>query len=50
MEYAADEGYGLMGPVTVELVADDRSKPGRFSVSSRMLEPKAQGALDPAER
>ena len=45
VEYAADEGYGLMGPVTVELVADERSKPGRFSVSSRMLEPKAQGAL-----
>jgi len=45
VEYAADEGYGLMGPVTVELVADDRNKPGRFSVSSRMLEPKAQGTL-----
>ena len=45
VEYAADEGYGLMGPVTVELVADDRAKPGRFSVSSRMLEPKAQGTL-----
>jgi hypothetical protein len=45
VEYAADEGYGLMGPVTVELVADERAKPGRFSVSSRMLEPKAQGTL-----
>ncbi len=45
VEYAADEGYGLMGPVTVELLADERNKPGRFSVSSRMLEPKAQGTL-----
>ena len=45
VEYAADEGYGLMGPATVELLADERAKPGRFSVSSRMLEPKAQGAL-----
>ncbi len=45
VEYAADEGYGLMGPATVELVADERAKPGRFSVSSRMLEPKAQGTL-----
>jgi hypothetical protein len=45
VEYAADEGYGLMGPVTVGLVGDDRAKPGRFSVSSRMVEPKAQGAL-----
>ena len=35
VEYAADEGYGLMGPVTVELVADDRSKPGRFSGTAR---------------
>ena len=45
VEYAADEGYGLMGPVTVELVADEQAKPGRFTVSSRMVEPKAQGAL-----
>ena len=45
VEYAADEGYGLMGPVAVELVADERAKPGRFSVNSRMLEPKAQGTI-----
>jgi hypothetical protein len=45
VEYAADEGYGLMGPVTVELVADERAKPGRFSVTSKMVEPKAQGTL-----
>jgi FhaA, N-terminal domain/FHA domain len=45
VEYAADEGYGLMGPVTVELTADERTKPGRFTVASRMLEPKAQGTL-----
>ena len=45
VEYAADEGYGLMGPVSVELMADDRAKPGRFTVASRMLEPKAQGTI-----
>jgi hypothetical protein len=45
VEYAADEGYGLMGPVMVELASDERAKPGRFTVSSRMVEPKAQGAL-----
>jgi FHA domain-containing protein len=45
VEYAADEGYGLMGPVTVELVADPSAKPGRIGVSSRMAEPKAHGTL-----
>ena len=45
VEYAADEGYGLMGPVTVELVADPVTKPGRIGVSSRMVEPKAHGTI-----
>jgi hypothetical protein len=45
VEYAADEGYTLMGPVTVELTDDARTKPGRFTMASRMLEPKAQGTL-----
>ena len=34
-EYAGDEGYGLMGPVTVELLADPGTKPGRFGIASR---------------
>jgi hypothetical protein len=45
VEYAADEGYTLMGPVAVELMDDARTKPGRFTMASRMLEPKAQGTL-----
>jgi hypothetical protein len=45
VEYAADEGYTLMGPVTVELTVDPHTKAGRFTTTSRMLEPKAQGTL-----
>jgi len=45
VEYAADEGYGLMGPVTVELLADPGTKPGRIGIASRMVEPKAHGTL-----
>jgi hypothetical protein len=38
-EYARDEGYHFMGPVTVGLKVDDELKPGRFGISSQMKEP-----------
>ena len=31
-EYARSEGYHFLGPVRVELAADERQKPGRFDV------------------
>jgi hypothetical protein len=37
-EYARDEGYSFMGPVTVELVADPNQRAGRFTVVSRLHE------------
>ncbi len=37
-EYARDEGYHFMGPVTVELAVDNKLKPGRFGISSLMKE------------
>jgi hypothetical protein len=37
-EYARDEGYFFMGPVSVALLADPRLKPGRFGLESRMVE------------
>jgi hypothetical protein len=44
-EYSRDEGYSLMGPVVVDLQADERARAGRFTVTSRMLEPRALGHL-----
>jgi hypothetical protein len=38
-EYARDEGYHLMGPVTVELKVDEQLPTGRFDISSSMREP-----------
>jgi len=35
-EYARDEGYHFMGPVTVELRVDNSLKPGRFGISSQL--------------
>ena len=37
-EYARDENYHFMGPVTVELAVDNKLKPGRFGVTSQMKE------------
>jgi hypothetical protein len=37
-EYAREEGYHFMGPVTVELAVDNKLKPGRFGISSIMKE------------
>ncbi len=37
-EHAQDEGYAFMGPVSVELAASDRVRPGTFTVTSRMKE------------
>ncbi len=38
-EYARDEGYHFMGPVSVDLAVDNKLKPGRFGVTSSMKEP-----------
>ncbi len=37
-EYARDEGYHFMGPVTVELQVNMALKPGRFEIDSTMRE------------
>lgn len=42
-EYAREEGYHFMGPVSVELQVDMNLKPGRFGVSSNMKEGGAGG-------
>ena len=35
-EYAREEGYHFMGPVTVELQVDNSLKPGRFGIASQI--------------
>lgn len=40
-EYAREEGYHFMGPVTVELRVDNSLKPGRFGISSQMKQAEA---------
>ncbi len=35
-EYAREEGYHFMGPVSVELRVDNALKPGRFGITSQM--------------
>jgi hypothetical protein len=37
-EHARDEGYAFMGPVEVEMVADDRFHTGAFQIDGRMVE------------
>lgn len=37
-EHAREEGYHFMGPVTVSLMVDNDTKPGRFEVDSFMRE------------
>lgn len=43
-EHARDEGYVFMGPVEVELVADDKLHTGQFRISSRMREAEGGAA------
>lgn len=44
-EYARDEGYHFVGPVSVEIVVDNALKPGRFGIASNLRE---SGAAEPA--
>jgi Protein of unknown function (DUF3662)/FHA domain len=37
-EYARDEGYHLVGPISVVLLVDNELKPGRFGVQSQLRE------------
>ena len=39
-EYAREEGYHFMGPVTVELRVDNSLKPGRFGIASQLKQPE----------
>ncbi len=43
-EYARDEGYHFVGPVTVELTVDNTLKPGRFGILSQLREAGAEPA------
>ena len=42
-EYARDEGYHFVGPVSVEIVVDNALKPGRFGVESTISEGSLAG-------
>lgn len=48
-EYARDEGYHFIGPLSVELVVDNALKPGRFGIASHLRDervpPSAPGSL-----
>jgi hypothetical protein len=37
-EYARDEGYHFVGPLSVELIVDNALKPGRFGIASVLRE------------
>jgi hypothetical protein len=37
-EHAREEGYHFMGPVSVSLLVDNETKPGRFGIESSMRE------------
>ncbi len=39
-EYAREEGYHFMGPVSVELRVDNTLKPGRFGIASQLRQPE----------
>lgn len=43
-EYARDEGYHFVGPVSVELTVDNTLKPGRFGILSQLREAGAEPA------
>lgn len=38
--HARDEGYGFVGPVTVELQADESLHTGLFAIDARLVEPE----------
>jgi hypothetical protein len=40
-EYAREEGYHFMGPVTVDLRVDNSLKPGRFGITSQIKQGEA---------
>jgi hypothetical protein len=37
-EYARDEGYHFLGPVSVEMIVDENLRPGRFGIASQLRE------------
>ena len=37
-EYARDEGYHFLGPVSVEMIVDENLRPGRFGIVSQLRE------------
>jgi hypothetical protein len=39
-EYAREEGYHFMGPVTVDLRVDNSLRPGRFGIASQLKQPE----------
>lgn len=43
-EYARDEGYTFLGPVSVEILVDPGLKAGRFGIASHMAEGKGGAA------
>jgi len=42
-EYAREEGYHFMGPVTVDLRVDNQLRPGRFGIASAMKQAEPGG-------
>ncbi len=48
-EYARDENYHFVGPVSVEIVVDNSLKPGRFGIASHLREGSVAGvSYEPA--
>lgn len=43
-EYARDENYHFVGPVSVEIVVDNALKPGRFGIASHLREGSVAGS------
>jgi FhaA, N-terminal domain/FHA domain len=44
-EYADDEGYHLIGPISVALLVDNNLKPGRFGIASVLREGTVQSNM-----
>ncbi|MGE0141098.1 MAG: FhaA domain-containing protein [Ilumatobacteraceae bacterium] len=44
-EYARDEGYHFIGPLSVDLVVDQALKPGRFGIASTMREEQVAASV-----
>lgn len=49
-DYARDEGYHLVGPISVAFEVDQRAKPGRFTITSQVRESLVHQGAPPAER